>query len=44
MAQVMTVSVVTDITMQCFEDVMGDTISKESFVCILALFYELVAL
>ncbi|CAI5742517.1 unnamed protein product [Hyaloperonospora brassicae] len=29
-----------DITMQCFEDVMGDTISKESFVCILALFYE----
>lgn len=28
--------------MQCFEDVPGELISKEAFVCILALFYEFV--
>uniref|UniRef100_A0AAV1UVI1 PH domain-containing protein n=1 Tax=Peronospora matthiolae TaxID=2874970 RepID=A0AAV1UVI1_9STRA len=29
-----------EMTMQCFEDVRGDTISKAAFVCILALFYD----
>ncbi|KAG6965957.1 hypothetical protein JG687_00005122 [Phytophthora cactorum] len=29
-----------DTTMQCFEEMPGDTIPKEAFVCILALFYE----
>ncbi|KAG6622830.1 uncharacterized protein IUM83_09070 [Phytophthora cinnamomi] len=29
-----------DVTMRCFEEVPGDAISKEAFVCILALFYE----
>ncbi|KAG7377906.1 hypothetical protein PHYPSEUDO_010865 [Phytophthora pseudosyringae] len=29
-----------DTTMQCFEEVPGDSIPKEAFVCILALFYE----
>ncbi|OWZ12789.1 putative mitochondrial protein [Phytophthora megakarya] len=29
-----------DTTMRCFEEVPGDTIPKEAFVCILALFYE----
>ncbi|GMF23095.1 unnamed protein product [Phytophthora lilii] len=29
--------------MQCFEEVPGDTISKEAFVCILALFYDRLA-
>ncbi|KAL4118146.1 hypothetical protein PRIC2_010473 [Phytophthora ramorum] len=27
-------------TMQCFQEVPGDSIAKEAFVCILALFYE----
>lgn len=34
---------VLDVTMRCFEEVPGDSISKEAFVCILALFYEYVA-
>ncbi|KAL3669141.1 hypothetical protein V7S43_005525 [Phytophthora oleae] len=29
-----------DTTMQCFDEIPGDTIPKEAFVCILALFYE----
>lgn len=31
-----------DVTMRWFEEVPGDAISKEAFVCILALFYEYV--
>ncbi|RLN53332.1 hypothetical protein BBJ29_000435 [Phytophthora kernoviae] len=29
-----------DVTMQCIKDVPGDSISKEAFICILALCYE----
>lgn len=36
------VDIVVDTTMQCFEEVPGDSIPKEAFVCILALFYEYV--